>query len=90
MDGGNRGVSGAGRAGREQSPVICGDRVGEEMLEDARIPSDHWLMLPAAICKLLQPQDKVSSTNTWRFSLQVYVPRLISQCSVRESAFLWV
>lgn len=49
LDGGNKRVRSMGRAGWEQSTAIWGDRGGEEMLEDARIPADRWLMLPAAI-----------------------------------------
>lgn len=49
LDGGNKRVSSMGRAGWEQSTAVWGDRGGEGMLEDARIPADQWLMLPAAI-----------------------------------------
>lgn len=55
-----------------------------------RIPAGHWLMLPAATGKLLQPQGNAFSTSPGSFSLQVYVPRLISHYSFRESAFPWV
>ena len=39
LHGGKKRVSSMGRAGWEQSTAILGDRGGEEMLEDARIPA---------------------------------------------------